>query len=200
VKKKKRRDRNFAIRFSPPSFTRRLSPFLLLLVGPVCARAQNTATETLQAIIAPEGGLFAITASVTFTKTGNIFNIYTSTAVTIQYRARTTDTTGSATITVKATSDFLPAGGPSVGSPPTAGDALTYICSGQTLGTCVNGTVSNTSATNVVTTPASSCTGGGGACSNADPNTVSVTFSLTNDPKYQTGSYSATVTWTISAS
>jgi hypothetical protein len=198
--KKKRRNRNFAIRISTPSFTRWALRFLLVLAVSACARAQSTATQTLQAIIAPEGGLFAITSSVTFTKVGDIFNIYTSTAVTIQYRTRTTATTGSGIITIKATSDFLPAEGPSVGSPPTAGDALTYICSGQTLGTCVNGTVSTTSATNVVTTPPSSCTGGGGACSSADPNTVNVTFALTNDPKYQTGSYSATVTWTISAS
>jgi hypothetical protein len=27
---------------------------------------------------------------------------------------------------------------------------------------------------------------------------VSVTFMLTDDPKYKTGSYSATLTWTIS--
>jgi len=187
-------------RLLPHSFTRRLSLCWLLLVAPVCAPAQNTVTETLQADIAPEGGLFAITSSVTLTKTGNIFNTYTSSAVTLQYRARTSETTGSGSITIKATSDFLPAGGPCVGSPPTAGDALTYACSGQTLGTCVDGTVSTTSATNVLTTPASSCTGGGGACSSADPNTVNVTFSLTNDPKYKTGVYSATVTWTISAS
>jgi hypothetical protein len=43
------------------------------------------------------------------------------------------------------------------------------------------------------------CTGAGSPCNNAATNTVSVSFTLTDDPKYKTGSYSATLTWTISA-
>jgi hypothetical protein len=50
-----------------------------------------------------------------------------------------------------------------------------------------------------VTIPSSACTGGGGACSAADPNTATVGFSLLNDPNYQTGNYTAVVTFTISA-
>jgi hypothetical protein len=47
---------------------------------------------------------------------------------------------------------------------------------------------------------ASACTGGGAPCSTASPNSANVTFILADDPKYKTGSYSATLTWTISAS
>jgi hypothetical protein len=54
-------------------------------------------------------------------------------------------------------------------------------------------------ATNVVTIPAGVCTGAGAPCNNASPNTVSVNFTLTDDPKYKTGTYTATLTWTISA-
>jgi hypothetical protein len=85
---------------------------------------------------------------------------------------------------------------------PTAGDALTYTCTGATLGSNCSGmqTVSTVLATNVVTAiPAGSCTGGGSPCTTANPNTVNLNFSLTDDPKYKTGSYSATLTFTISA-
>lgn len=174
--------------------------FVLLLAVPMITHAQST-TQTLQATISPRGDLFIITPSVALTKAGTIFNNYVSTAVSIQYRARTTQTSGSGTITLKVTSDFSPINGPSVGTPPSAGDALKYTCSGATLGTNCSGSVtaSTAAATSVLTIPASSCTGGGAPCSTADPNTINVIFTLTNDPKYKTGNYTATVTWTISA-
>jgi hypothetical protein len=51
----------------------------------------------------------------------------------------------------------------------------------------------------VTAIPAAACTGGGAPCSTVTPNTVTVNFSLTDDAKYQTGSYSATLIFTISA-
>jgi hypothetical protein len=54
-------------------------------------------------------------------------------------------------------------------------------------------------ATPVVTILTSSCTGGGGSCSASNPNTVSVNLTLADPPSYQTGTYSANVTFTISA-
>ena len=187
---------------SDPLSTRLARSAILLgvLLASVCARAQ-TATQTLQANILAEGGLFTI-PSVTLTKTGTIFNSYTGSLTGLQYRARTTST-GGGNITVKATTDFpCASGGPCIATPPTPGDALTYICSGATLGSNCSGTqtVSTTTSTSVVSgIPASACTGGGGSCSAADPNTVNLNFILTNDPKYKTGSYSATLTFTISA-
>jgi hypothetical protein len=155
-------------------------------------------------VISPLGGLFTITASTTLTKTGSVFTTYASAApVNLQYRARTTQGTGAATITVKATTDFAcAAGGPCIATPPTAGDALTYTCTGATLGSNCSGalTIRTTTSTGVVTIPATACTGGGGTCSSVSPNTLNVNFSLTDDPKYKTGSYSATLTFTISAS
>jgi len=172
---------------------------LAILSLPALADAQTT-TQTLSAVIVAEGGLFSFPNSVTLTKTGTVFNAYTG-SITINYRARTTSS-GGGNITVKATADFSPGGGPSITTPPTAGDAVTYTCSGATLGSNCSGTitVSTTTSTNVVTgIPGSSCTGGGSPCSSADPNSVTLNFSLTNDPKYKTGSYAATLTFTISA-
>lgn len=173
-----------------------------LLLAPIRLEAATlTTTQTLQATTVPLGGLFTLTSSLTLARTGATFNGLIGT-MTLSYRARTSQGTGQGTITVKAGTDFMPAGGPSIAHPPSAGDKFTYTCSGVTLGTPCSGTqtVSTTAATNVVSIGASACTGGGAPCSTANPNTVNVTFSLTNDPKYKTGSYSATLTWTISAS
>jgi hypothetical protein len=177
-----------------------LSALVLLLVLPAGMEAQ-TASQTLQANISPLGLLYNFSNSVTLAKTGTVFNTFTG-SLTFNYRARTTQSTGTGNITVKATADFSPAGGPSIGTPPTAGDALTYTCSSASLGTPCSGTqtVSLATAATVLTIPPTSCTGGGGACSSTDPNTETLNFFLTNDPKYKTGSYSATLTFTISAS
>jgi hypothetical protein len=163
--------------------------------------AQNTATQTLRATIVPLGGLYIQATPVVLIKPSTNFNSFAGT-ITLSYRARTSQGTGHGVITVKATADFTPAGGPSIANPPSAGDTFTYTCSGATLGASCSGTqrVSTTAATNVVTLGASACTGGGAPCSTANPNTANVTFTLSDDPKYKTGSYSATLTWTISAS
>jgi len=175
---------------------------IALLLAPIRLEATTlTTTQTLSAVISPEGGLFSFPNTVTLTKTGTTFSNFTG-SLSIQYRERTTQSTGGGTITVEATADFTPANGPSIHTPPSTGDALTYTCSGATLGTNCSGTqtVSTTASTNVVTFAASECTGGGGSCSSSSPNTVTVSFTLTDDPKYTTGSYSATLTFTISAS
>ena len=153
-----------------------------------------TLTQTINAQLNPLGKISA-PASLTLSSTGTVFNPYTGTA-TLLYRARTTPAGTGGTITVQATGEFSPSGGPTVSS-----GGLTYTCSAATLGTPCTGTktLSLTTATSVATIPTSACTGGGGACSTADPNSVKVNFSLTNSPQYQTGSYSATVTFTISA-
>jgi len=183
-----------------------LRAVVALLLLPIFSQAQvlspsAVTTQTLQANIVPLGGLFTVTSALPLTKTSATFNGFTG-AMTLSYRARTSQFTGQATITVKATADFAPAGGPSIANPPSAGDKFTYTCGGATLGTSCSGTqtVSTTSATNVVSIGASACTGGGAPCSTANPNSANVTFTLTNDTKYKTGSYSATLTWTISAS
>jgi hypothetical protein len=167
------------------------------------AQAQTTlGTQTLSLNAQPAGLLYWFPSSLTFTKTGTVFDSYTST-ITIQYRARTTTIVGTGSITVKASADFVCAsGGPCIATPPSPGDALNYTCSGATLGSNCPGTqtISTGGATSVVNAiPAGSCTGGGNPCTTANPNTVILNFNFTDDPKYRTGSYTATLIFTISA-
>jgi len=171
----------------------------LLLAPSGLPAATLTTTQTLTAVISPEGGFFSLTSNVSLTKNGSIFTNFTSSPVAIQYCARTTQSTGGGNITVKATADFSPSGGPSIASPPSTGDGLTYTCSTATLGqACTNTpTVSTTTAMNVVAFAPSECSSS--TCGSSNRNTVTVTFYLTDDPKYNTGSYSATLTFTISA-
>src|SRR5208283_1908743 len=122
------------------------------------------------------------------------FQPFTAT-VAVSYEVRTTPV-GSGSITLQVTSDFTPTGGPAA-----AAGALTYVCSGANLGTACSGTqtASTTTQTPVLTVPASTCTGGGGACSGQNPNSMNLTFTLTDSPAYPTSTYSANVTFTISA-
>jgi hypothetical protein len=167
---------------------------LLGLAGAARAQFASTGTTTLSVTVAADAGLQVNTATTTMTASGTAFSgSYTGTT-SLTYKIRTTSSTGSGTITLKVTSDFSPAGGPSVLSPPTAGDTLTYTCTLTSPGTGCSGsqTASTTSSTSVGTF-------GAGAKSASGGNTGSVAWTLTNDPSYTTGTYSATVTFTISA-
>jgi hypothetical protein len=158
-----------------------------------CNAATATTTQTLTASIGAISKV-SVPFGLTLSPTGTFFSPFTV-SMTMNYRARTTSS-GSGNITAKATSDFTPTGGPSVSS-----GQLTYTCSGATLGTGCSGkmTVSSASATSVTTLPASACTGGGTPCSTANPNTISLSFSLTNSPSSPTGTYQVTVQFTASA-
>ena len=168
-----------------------------LLLTASLARAQfgsPTGTTTVTVTIGPQAGLNITNNSTPLTATGSNFNTFTgSTGLT--YFVRTTTTGGGGSITLKVTTDFSPVGGPSVGTPPTAGDKLSYTCTVASPGTACTGTQtsSTTATTNVATF---------GTNIHTDPagSTASVAWSLTNDPKYKTGTYNATVTFTISAS
>jgi len=127
------------------------------------------------------------TTSTTF---GNPFTGTT----TLNYLIRTTKSTGTGTITVQITSDFSGAGGPSVGTPPSAGDTLAYTCVVSAPGTPCSG--AQTAATKAATAVG---TFGAGASSSKAGNAASLNWSLTDDPAYATGTYAATATFTISA-
>jgi hypothetical protein len=168
-----------------------------LLVAPVCLQAQ---VQTLYLTLQNAVKLSVSPSSVSLTNTGTAFSNYTSaSSITVSYWIRTTPSTGSGNVQVQA-AEFTPTGkgGPVIGS---SGGPLTYTCSGATLGTNCSGnqTVRITTQTPVVTSiPAGACTGGTN-CSAAVPNTVSTSFTLTNNPAYKTGSYSSVLTFTISA-
>ena len=166
---------------------------LLTLAMIPASGSTGTGTQGLTATISPLGSLTA-PASANLTTVATTFKPFTGN-LTVSYRARTTPA-GGGTITLNVSRDFSPAGGPSAAS-----GALAYTCSGATLGTACSGsqTASTTVQTPVLTLPASACTGGGGACSSQNPNSVNLSFTLTDSPAYATGAYSANVTFTISA-
>jgi hypothetical protein len=157
-----------------------------------------TGTTTLSATVGAEAGL-TVAATSAMTLVGTNFANFTGTTA-LTYYVRTTGTTGAGSITAKVTTDFSPVGGPSVATPPTAGDALTYSSSGTAPGNNATGSVmaytgitaSTTAQTNVATFGADNRSASTG-------NAEAVAWTLTNDPKYKTGAYAATVTFTISS-
>jgi hypothetical protein len=170
------------------------SAVLALFVPGFLAGATGSATQTLSAQINAIGKL-SVPASFSVTNPGTTFAAYTG-ALAVSYRIRSTASTGGGLLTVKATTDFSPAGGPSI-----AAGVVTYTCGSATLGAACSGTqtLSTTAQTSVVTAGAGVCTGGGGSCSTTNPNTVQTNFTLANSPTFMTGTYSATLTFTISA-
>src|SRR6266404_3615006 len=165
----------------------------ILLTISAQAQFAGTGTTTVSVTVGAEASLQVNTATTTLTNVGTIFNAYTG-STSLTYKMRTTKVGGSGTITLQVTSDFSPANGPSVATPPTAGDALSYTCTVAAPGTaCVGSVTSSTaSSTSVATIGANSHSANAG-------NSSSVAWSLTDDPAYETGSYNATVTFTISA-
>lgn len=171
--------------------------FVLLLAAGASAQFAATGNTTLSVNVGAEGSLRIDTATTTLATTGAVFNDYTG-ATSFTYKIRTTTTTGSGTVTMQVTSDFSPAGGPSVASPPTAGDKLAYNCTIVTPGSGSNCASSVTASTTSAQTVASFGAGKNSASAGTSGNTIN--WTLTNDPAYHTGTYSATVTFTISAS
>ncbi|HYL74918.1 MAG TPA: hypothetical protein VEU96_11980 [Bryobacteraceae bacterium] len=131
-------------------------------------------------------------STFTLTVSGATFNNFGG-SLLVNYKARTTQV-GSATLTLKASSDFSPAGGPSVAS-----GNVTYTCASAGLGTACSGTqtMNAASQTSVVSVSTNACVGTG--CSSANPASVQLQFVLANSPQYHTGSYSAQVLFTFSS-
>ena len=177
------------------SFRRRVSQLVFLLpwIAFPAGAASAVATQTLAATISPAWTLSA-PATASLARGQQAFQPFQVT-VPVNYEARTTPS-GSGKITLQVAADFSPTGGPSASS-----GALTFTCSGASLGSPCSGTqtASTTNQSPILTLPASACTGGGGLCSGQDPNLVNLTFTLTDDPSYSTGSYAASITFTISA-
>lgn len=167
----------------------------VLLTSVCSAQSIATQTQTVNAQINALASIVSVPGTVTLSSGGLNFQNYTG-SLSVTYRARTT-TSGNGNLTVQGSTDFSPTSGPRISA-----GALTYTCSGSTLGTACSGTqtMSMTSATNVVTLPSSACTGAAPCPLNTpNPNQVVMGLSLTNDPAYPTGSYSASITFTISA-
>jgi len=168
--------------------------FGMAALGP-SSGATGSATQGLTAVIYPAAKL-SVPASVGMTAASGKFSSFQA-SLPISYRVRST-AMGGGNIAVQVTSDFSPTGGPSAGA---GAGALMYSCASASLGTPCAGTqvAAPNSQTPVLAIPAGACTGGGGACSPLDPNSVTINFTLSDDPGYATGSYSAQLTFVISS-
>jgi len=163
----------------------------LVLLLPVCGIGDiQTTTQTMSADVSPNGKL-SLPASIDLQSPDTRFGSLAGN-LTLSYWARTSDS-GGGSVTVQATSEFSPAGGPSV-------SAVSFTCSGATLGAGCSGSqfLATTTQTSLVSLPGGACTGGGGVCSAQEPNTVLLTFAVLSRPGYKTGTYSAQMTVTIS--
>jgi hypothetical protein len=157
---------------------------------PVCGICDvQTTSQVLQADVSPDGKI-SVNGTLPLLSADTRFGSIGGT-LTISYWARTTSG-GGGSVTVQAV-EFSPSGGPDAAS-------VSYTCSGATLGTgCSTAqTLATATQTSLVTLPGAACTGGGGACTTQDPNTVQMTFTLPSQPHYKTGSYAAQITFTIS--
>jgi len=169
--------------------------FAAALASTIVANAQSfdsTGATTMSVTIAPEASISVGTSTTSLSSSGTLFSNYTG-LTNFTYKVRTTESGGTGSITLKVTSDFN-VGGPSVASPLTAGDVLTYACSAASSGTACSGSQTSTTSSE---TPVVSF--GANAHSTITGDEGSASWTLTNDPKYKTGSYTATVTFTISA-
>lgn len=164
--------------------------------GAASASAQTFAgsgTTTLSVTVAAEASIAINSGTTSLSTTGTLFADYTG-STNFTYKVRTGQSSGSGSIVLQITQDFNGTGGPSVASPPSAGDALTYTCTVASSGT---GCSSAQTASTTATTPVA--TFGADAHSTKSGDAGSVAWTLTNDPVYKTGNYTATATFTISA-
>ena len=171
---------------------RRWKMLIVTLLLPLEGVGDIQTTMQMMAANISAYGKLSVPSNLTLRSSGTHFEGSLAGSLTVSYWARTSDV-GGGSITVQASSEFSPAGGPSIGS-------VTYLCTGATLGTGCSGnqTLATSTQTPVVTLPSGACTGGGGPCSTQEPNTVLLTLSSSDKPHYKTGAYSAQITFTIS--
>src|SRR5690348_11351291 len=108
------------------------------------AQFAGTGSTSVDVTVGAEAAIQVTTANSTLTSAATTYANYTGSTNFI-YKIRTTKGGGTGSITAQVTSDFSPAGGPSVASPPTAGDTLAYSCTVAGAGTgCVGSTTAST--------------------------------------------------------
>jgi len=166
----------------------------LLLGGlsPLCAQTL-TAGQTVAITISPAAKLNFIPAALTLLSSGS-FSAYSG-SMTTQNEIRTSPS-GAGSVTLQVTSEFSPTTGPRA----SVGD-LSYQCTAASYGTVCSGivTASGSSQTPIAAYSGASCTGGGSGCSNTDPNSVNIRFSVADKSSFKTGNYTATITLSMSA-
>ncbi|MCC7497220.1 MAG: hypothetical protein IT160_06560 [Bryobacterales bacterium] len=151
-----------------------------------------TGTTNISVTVGPEAAI-SVNSATPLTTGTTLFDDYTGTTA-FSYKVRTTKAGGSGSVTAQVLTDFSPGNGPSVQTPPTAGDTLSYGCTVAGPGTACSGSI-----TAQYQTDTNVATFGANAHSSKAGDSGSLAWVLTNDPKYETGSYQAVVRFSISA-
>ncbi|MBA3973035.1 MAG: hypothetical protein C0504_02315 [Candidatus Solibacter sp.] len=152
----------------------------------------STGTTNITVSVGPEAAL-SVNSATPLTTGTTLFDDYAGTT-TFSYKVRTTRVGGSGSIAAQVLTDFSPGNGPSVQNPPTAGNTLSYGCTVAGPGSPCSGSIAAQYQvdTNVATF-------GANARSARAGDSGSLAWVLTNDPRYETGNYTAVVRFTISA-
>ena len=160
---------------------------LVALSMAASAVAQSTGTTTLSVTVGAAAQITVSTSNTSLTSSGTVFQPYTGTT-TFSYKIRTSTSGGAGSVTVQITSEFSPTTGPD------ADDDLSFTCGGTGAGTKCSGSqdASTSTAKNAITFGADAHSANSG-------DTGTLSWRLQNQPQYETGSYSATATFTISA-
>ena len=181
-------------------FNSSLLAAITFIAAPAYAFGQFAATGTTSISVAvnPESAIQINTATTSLTEaTGaGVFGSPFTGTTNFAYKVRSKQTGGGGNISVKITTDF-PAGGPSVATPPSAGDAMTYTCTSAVSATPCTGSI--TASASVATTVATFGTDAHSTAGTGSSDSGTVIWTLPNDPLYKTGTYAATATFTISA-
>jgi hypothetical protein len=166
---------------------------LLALAGVAQAQFTPNGTTSLSVNVGSDAAIQISTGSTALTTSSGAFGSDYTGQTAFIYKIRTSATAGTGSITLRVTTDFN-SGGPSVASPPSPGDTLNYTCTVNNPGTGCAGSL-----TALTTAATSVATFGSNAKSAKAGNSGSISWTLINDPQYSTGSYTATITLTISA-
>ena len=167
-----------------------LAAALPLLSGNVFGQFAATGTSTLSVTVAPEAALQVNTATTTLSNGGSTTfatNFTGSTSLT--FKLRSSKTTGTASITVKNT-EFAGNG------PKVASTELTFTCTAASGTACAGAQNASTSAGVTVVSFAASASG---AHSGNAGDAATVAWTVPDKPSYETGTYTSTATFTISA-
>ena len=167
---------------------------VVLTVGLASAQTFGTSgTTTLSVTVGAEASIQINTATTNLTIPGatTIFDNFTG-STSFTYKIRTTKTGGTGKVQLQITSDFVGAAGGS--GPLAANNDLTYACSVSAPATTAGTqTISTSSAKDCATFGANAHSANAGTGSNT------VNWTLTNKPTFETDTYQATATFTISA-
>jgi len=160
------------------------SAIAALALAPAAFGQSNTGNDTLNVTVGPEASFTSVDSSTSLTKVDTLFGSFTGTS-NFTYKIRTSQSTGTGSITVEVTA--FQSHGPLVSD-------LSYTCTDTASGTpCSSSTAASASvATGVVSF-------GADAHSSDSGDSGSTSWTRADRPTVKTGNYSTTATFTISA-